>query len=941
MKGAWFACIALIMMKASVAQDACPEFSRLMTEADQFAAHKDYRKALNKYNSAKTCSPAQRSKVDEKINQLFEKIQAESKRAQMSEVKIRSLYDSLNEMIVGKHKAEEEKKKNDSANIASLFSLENKDWLTKLPEHVQKQLLTDIIRLKETGRHSVRDSLASAFKQLVLANDWTKAYSDCAGRNEQNPVKLVGQNAGYIQLYGSRLMEDYYYLATVRLENASNLLPTSERSAYIAQISTAEKSLKNVRLAATRGYYLPDKVIGLPAELWLYDRCANNQDFVMAYLDRRDYNKLQVHYVNYSLPNFVETVDSSEVLADSGKLSRLLAASADFKNTVGRALSYTLKKNRAEIKDTFYVVPNAMNLFDSAGNIITQFGQDIGTTYYFSPDGTLVVTWKDQKQLVLYNINLQKPVPLTDNTDVRAMSISTDSRTIAYYNPDTRTIYFSGTDGRQLFRIPLAQLGLTDLDDIEFTGSDQFLRINAVDSILLLHIPERKILLSFSSQPVQDIVVSPNGKDILLNCNVTYVTSSSNTNNSKTNYENLALIVDQNLYIKGKLLGDVQHLFFTPDGRYVIGYNNKTLVRWTVDSSIYVPMINQSFISTEELIDNNYLPYLRYDSINNANQIETGAYNLFNLAGSQTDTLLQGLYYRQSENLFDRLAFGNAKNILAQRIPFYYDWYNWIEQRLGNKNFNAQFSRQQAGVELFDKMVNSPDSVYPQQLFYAANSHRIFGRLYDSLRYYNPTYLALIREEIALRQRVLLKDPDNTYNNDYLNEAYLKFSSVCNIMGDTLTANKQYSDRLALFRMEEDYLSNRQRLFYDTLSERKTAYANALAHLATSFIYVYASRSNEYKTALDSAYYYADKGLRMTSHENDAASLLMAEAFAYLLKDELEKAIDACRTVRSSTLKLIKKLCFESYNSSKGISQGQRPTFNEWKITLNRESKAY
>jgi hypothetical protein len=46
-----FACIALIMMKVGVAQDACPEFSRLMTEADQLAAHKDYRKALNKYNS--------------------------------------------------------------------------------------------------------------------------------------------------------------------------------------------------------------------------------------------------------------------------------------------------------------------------------------------------------------------------------------------------------------------------------------------------------------------------------------------------------------------------------------------------------------------------------------------------------------------------------------------------------------------------------------------------------------------------------------------------------------------------------------------------------------------------------------------------------------------------------------------------------------------------
>jgi hypothetical protein len=375
------------------------------------------------------------------------------------------------------------------------------------------------------------------------------------------------------------------------------------------------------------------------------------------------------------------------------------------------------------------------------------------------------------------------------------------------------------------------------------------------------------------------------------------------------------VIIDQNLHINAKLLGDVQHLFFTSDGRYVIGYDNKTLVRWTVDSSGYAPTINQSCLSTDELIEKNYLPYSKYASINDANEIEKGARNLVNLAASQTDTLLQGLYYRESENLFDRLAFGNAKNIPAQRIPFFYDWYNWIEQRLGNKNFNAQFSRQQVGAELFDKMVNSPDSVYPQQLFYAANSHKIFGRLYDSLGYYNPAYLALIREEIGLRQRVLLKDPDNTDNNNYLKEAYLKFSSVCNIIGKNLTANKQYSDRLALFRMEEEYLSNRRQLFYDTLSERKTAYANSLAQLATSFIYTYASRSNEYNTALDSAYYYANKGLQETSDENDAASLLMTEVFAYLLKDEVEKAMDVCRTVREQHPEINKETMLQELQS--------------------------
>ena len=939
MKCAWFVCLVLLMTKVGIAQDVqdtCREFSRLMREADSFARQKDFRKALNKYNSAKTCSPSSRTEVDKKINKLFEHIQAEMIKAQAAESSQRRLYKEYRTMIESNAKAIEAKKKSDSGYVAHSFSVDNKDWLLKLPDEVQKQLLTDVVRLNETGRRTVCDSLASAFKQLVLANDWIKDYNNCQSANEQtlNAIKLAGESA-YIPFYGLRLLEDYYNLAAFRLENANELLPSWERSAYGAQVRATEKSLQNVRIAATRDYHIPDTVIGLPSDHWLYGRCANNKDFVIAFLDYRDYNKLQLHYINYSLPNFAPTIDSLEVVADSGKLYRRLAASANFKNTVRTAVTYTLKKNRVQITDSFRIVPNSTALFDSAGNIITQFAEDPGTAHYFSPDGNLVITWRPDTSLVLYNILLKKLVRLTDDNYVRAVNISADSRTITYYNPGTRTIYFSGTDGRLLFRIPLAELGLKDLDDLDFAGNDQFLRIRAASSILLVHIPERKILLSFSSQRVQDIVVSPSGKDILLNCNVTYTTSSNNSSGPTRHYENLVLIVDENLHIKGKLLGDVQHLFFTPDGSYVIGYDDKTLVRWSVDSSIgvdsntYVPGIDQTFLSIEELIDNSYFPYSRYASINDANQIQRGAYNLVrNMTASELDTLVKGLYYRQAENLFNRLAFGNAQNILPQNIPFFHDWCNWIEQRLGNKDFSALFSRQQVGTELFDKMVNTKDSVYPQQLFYAANSHMIFGGLYDSLRYYNSTYLDLIRDEIALRQRVLLKDPDNSDNIYYLRKAYLKFDTVCNIMGDNFSKNKQYSDRLALFRMEEEYFSNRRQQFYDRYSERDIAYTNALTQLATSFIYVYVSASNESKTALDSASYYANKGLQIAPNQVYAAYFVMEDAFAHLLNDEVEKSIDACRTARGHHPEIDKETMRQAFQFFKHAVGSAGPSAN-------------
>jgi hypothetical protein len=906
-----------MIIKVGIAQeDSVAEFSRLMHQADSFAnaKKKDYRMSLNKYNSAKTFYPPERAKVDEKVNQLFNKIN--------------SMYVKLDSDIRNEHKIERLEKEKDSINkaiddamVRAAFEKladstigdtvirdpQNKNGPiinTKLndknlPKWLQVQLAEDFKELKEDK--PVRDSLIAAMKQLAIANHWTEEYKKWADRNDPNPITLIKENP-YIVFYGSRLLEDYYQAAAFRLENASDLIPLS-CSYYAAQISASKNALNELRNAATSGYYVPDKIIGFPSKMlydtitkvWSYDRCANNKDFVVTYMDYPDY-KLYMHYVNYSLPNLVATVDSSVRLAIKGTEYRVLAASANFKYVVGRALNFTLKNNRVEVKDTSYAVPNEMALFDNTGKIVTRFDPNLSTTYYFSPDGNLVVTWNDKNQLLLYNIGLRKSVSLTDNTYVPAMSISTDSRTIAYYNSETRTIYFSSTDGQPLFRISLKQLQLTDLDDIEFTGNDHFLRLNAPDSIFLLDISERKVILSFKSQRVQDIIVSPNGKDILLNCNISYKTA--NNKSSVDNYENLALLVDKNLNLKGKLLGNVQHLFFTPDGRYAIGYDSTTLARWNLDTAAHVSAVAQSCLSTEELIERDYVPYSRYASMNDAMQIENGARLFIDLAGSERDPLVQKLYYHEAENLFERLAAGYAKNIRPQRVPFFLEWYNWIEQSLGSKDFNSQFYRQKVGNEIFDKMVNSPDSVYPQLLSYAAGGDKSSETLHESLHYYNHDFLYLIRGEIGLRQSILLKDPDDTVNTGYLGEAYSKFNDVCNTIGDSLFGTKQYSDRLTLFRMEEEYLSNRHRQFYDTLTKRKVAYANALSHVASSFLYVYASTSREYNTALDSASYYANKGLQIAPDTTYVAYFAMEDAFAHLLKDEVEKAIDVCRSVR-------------------------------------------
>ncbi len=457
--------------------------------------------------------------------------------------------------------------------------------------------------------------------------------------------------------------------------------------------------------------------------------------------------------------------------------------------------------------------------------------------------------------------------------------------------PGTRTIYFAGLDGQPLGQIPGAATRISEISNIDYTGGDAFLIVNNEDTISLFDLRNRKPVLTFDKSFVSGIVVSPNKKDILVTFSTVY------RNSTDTFYGTTAVLIDSELNIKTRLYSGSGRYFFTPQVEKIIGIGDRAISRWPVNPPKR-PAPMPTFVSFDELVENKYfsLPFLK--ASDDAARIQSGAYALKDMAADQKDIRLKMLLFRQAQSLFDRLKYGNAKNIRKERVPTYYDWYNWIDRKLGNRNFGEQFLREQIAVKLEEDLMNSPDSIYPQQVDNAAYGYTLMANLYDSLGAFNKDFVGQVSKEINLRHRLFWMDPDNTDNIDYYTYAVKRISNVCDSVGWLQLQNGQYADRLEMYRQESALLGERWTGLPDSIGV-KVQYIDALTQLGTSYLYVYVNRPADYALALDSAIYIADKGLAFMPDRYDSARLLVVKARALLLKPgELERALAIYREVK-------------------------------------------
>lgn len=874
-----FLLFILILNIFSFAQDFCPEYSRLMEEA-QTLKKTDYRKALNKYNSAKTCSPSKRQEVDEKINELFFEIEGKMKKAKADETRIRKIYDQMQQATQRAIVAEGATSKADSTRIVEVYTTQNNNWIKSMTDRERNELLSYIVELNRTGQRLESDTLTTCLHLLQDARDRDAAFFEQLDNNlatVKSPL-FWKNNTTPVSSYSLRSLDILYYWEWEKIKQAENLLALQVKPTYKSMIRSAASLFKDHRDLLEQNYLLPDTVIGLPEKILFALPSSDNNNYVWGYSSYEDYRKLQVRFLNLSLTDLSFTTDSLLQLQDTGRFYSVLATAGGYRYMVTEAIDYSLKHNKAEYKNFNYVKPGIIKLVDKKGRTINDFSNISSLSYFFSSDGNFLVTW-NKSQLIFYNIKLEKFIPLPNSTPVGAMSFSPDSKKIAYYNEESKVIYFSDPEGRILHQFQSASTGVNNITDIEFTGNDSFLKIYNKDSIFLFDVKSNRPVLSFNRGFVKNIVVAPTGTDMLITCNREY------KSNDKTYSGYMTLLVDAQLTMKGQLYSECSNFLFTPDEKFIVGYDDYNIMRWRTDKRSPVKKDFQTCLSFDELVNNGCIPFNDFAAIQDGDQIEKGARKLKDMVEQQTDPILKSLYFRQSRSLFNRLAYGNAKNIRKERLPFFYDWNNWIDNKLGNKNFDEQFNRQQSAIKIFDDLVDSKDSVYPQQIFYAANGNRLLSNLYDSLGIFNQTSVEQLKKQIALRETVFAKDPDNADNIYFIKNAFRSLSDVYDSIGWRNLTNRQYTDRLLLHKAEEKYFLEKLKLLPDSFGI-KTHYLNSLAQLAPSYLYLYANNPKENSTALDSVFYYADKGLSLSPDTKFLqARFFIMKARAWLLKE--------------------------------------------------------
>ena len=871
-----------------------------MRQADSLFRRGQYRDAFYKYNMARTFSPSKRTEVDDKINQLFKEVEDQRINAEDNERKVKETNRELKEsrerervMDSVEHKRqsiEHERLTRDSVNFAETFINNNRELLdTRLSRDERQKLLTQVDSLRRIGFGSLANYVAASVRSLHEArqnNDSFVHYLKNNSKIVENPHLFSSSQP--IEDIGYIAYDTYYYWALAKLGQAINLMPDILRKRFEPSVLLIADSMKVGRKFLEENYWMADTVIDLPyrSQTLFTSASADNQNFMwgsVAAYELQEYKFLPLRFVDLSADNFRFATDSVIELPLNGKYYTVLASDANYRFMVVRQIDYSLKKNLVAFKSRSQSTPDVVKLVDRNGNKLTDLYDG---AFFFSPDARFLANWRaGTDELNLYDLKARANCQFPFKTPVKTMSLSSDSKTMVYYNDSTSLFYYLDLTGNKPKQVSSFSLTVAGIGNIDFTGSDKFLKINTRDSIFLYDLYDKRMLFGFSSNLVANIVVAPNGKEALLTCNRKF--------NTQTGH--FTYCVDMNLKIKDKMYSDCENFFYTPDGKFIVGYDQYDVMRWRTEKSELTKNEFKTCLGFKELIDKGCVPFNYFLAINDAIQLEQAARRLYDTASAyvqKKDTLVGNLYLRQSQLLFDRLKIGDAQNLRQDRVPFYYDWSNFIRRALNNRDFYNQFSTQQLEIGIFDTLIASRNGNYPMALYYAANANMFLNNLYDSLNIFNPNYLAQLKKEIDIRERVFEKNPDDTLNVYYAQIAFLKFSPVSDTLGFRYLRNRQYTDRLNLFRTAEQYLASKLKSLPDSFGV-KSIYIEALSQLAPSYLYTFASGNGKDQKALDSVIYFADKGISLTSNKYYIATFLVAKARAFLFQENgIDKALD-------------------------------------------------
>jgi len=762
--------------------------NRILSDADLSAKNGQYHDAILKYQAAKNCDPSLNKTVDKKIIEVFDKIEGLKVQAEQAL--------KAAEIIKGK----------DSIILVQNFISENSNWFETINDSDKPKLVSHVLKLNNKNEFGNLDTLSLGFD----LGYWAKYYDSVSikGFRKLNLLGLIlpyndlvsDQTSEYggFSMFGFNLL-DFDLINVWEMANLSTKLLKSVKmplaNKFIEQMMDSINIHKNF---LERNFLFPDQVCPLPNKMLFDFPSTDKKYFLWGYTCTDDFRKSFIRLRSISLNDFSFSKDTTIELQDNGRFEKYLKATGNYSEYISTSVTYSMKKNRVDYETEEFSDPTKISLVSKGNNFIKDLSKYSG--FYLSPDGKYASLFNStgsfinkETQLELYDVSNNVTIPLPNSGNVVASTFSSDSKRITYLDKNSASIIMFDLYAKHFETLNLKNVGLPEIKNIDFTGNDDFLAAQSEDSIYLFSISSNRIIKSYFNKFVKNISVSPNDKYVL----ITYSVNFSIDKKQYTAY--VSLLMGMDFKVIYKLYSDSKELFFSQDEKYIYGYNDLNISKWDIEdleenkykSIVRNPEELKSFSDKTKLWY--FIPFDENMQSKEADLVQSNAYTLKDLADLVDDTLLSKIYYLESQQLFAKLISGDADHIRKERIPFYYDWVNWIDKKLGKKNYSEQLKKEKIAVGLFDKMLQTRDTIYPEVYNRAGNAYLLLHGIYDSINNFGKDNEDVLRKEIWLREKCKKIDSANSDNNDKLAEAYsnLAMNFILKYAMDTLKYKSQ------------------------------------------------------------------------------------------------------------------------------------------------------
>ncbi len=784
-------------IKTAFSQDC----QKILIDGDKALVKGDYKTALLKYVAVRNvCGLAFSSKAELKIFSLFERM--------------KKVNDSLSKTLLQLKATKKEFKNLDSSAACQIFRNKNKAWLKDLSadeEIMVFDLVTDLQNKKEFGK---LDSFSALCNLVFNARSLkTYVYEKVSDLVEMDVIPTIKDlnSSNSLNIFGMKFMDVFIKSALTEMHDAEKLFNQEFddriRRVYYKIADSVDKTKKRLE----RNFTMPDTIINIPDKTLFSMRSVNRKHYLLQYKDGDSYYNTLIHYRDISLPNFQIVKDTIFECFDTGTYFSLVRATPEFKYSIAKEVSYSLKPNKVEFDKVEYKYQTNGDLFGWPHQLQKRFSDFDG--YVFTSDSkTLILTKSKTNGGGVYKYDLEKNELKNFKKIKNVDKIVVDYQSPRFVNYVDGKFDLYNLDGKRIFTATSKDASVSFVKEIEFTGT-HFLVLTDDDSVCLFDYLNKAVIKKFPVALINQIVVSPNDKDILLSYNTKYKLDGDS-------YESFySVLTEMNFQKKKSLYSDCSMYMFSENGDYLIATGEGKILRWELKKIKSDIQNNYRSILSAQKISATKSRTLELGDFENTNDpivIEKGARYFKNLVETMDDyPVLRKIYYNYSAHLFDKLIDENKEiKVNEKRIPLFYDWRNWIDNQCGQNNFEIQLKRQRKANVLWNNFVNSRDSIYPELLFYAANGYKFERYILDSIALndssvFDEEYLILVKKELDIRDRAFVKDTEREENSISIITALKRLSYVYDIIGQRLFKLKQMDQRLKLYSSAQNYFISR------------------------------------------------------------------------------------------------------------------------------------